>query len=154
MKILFVCLGNICRSPTAEGMFRDLVQQQGLASQVVTDSAGTADWHTGKAPDERSQAAALSRGYDISDLQARQVTAEDFNQFDLILAMDKSNLAHLQQLQPANAKAELDLFLKRYGSAEDEVPDPYYGGPEGFEHVLDLLQKANQQLLQEVKERL
>lgn len=154
MKVLFVCLGNICRSPTAEGMFRHALAQAQLAEQITVDSAGTADWHTGKAPDPRSQAAALARGIDISALQARQVSAEDFHHFDLILAMDQSNLEHLKQIQPAAAKAELDLYLQRYQLPLSEVPDPYYGGAEGFEQVLDLLETASHKLLAELKGRL
>ena len=154
MKVLFVCLGNICRSPTAEGMFRHALAQAQLAEQITIDSAGTADWHTGKAPDPRSQAAALARGIDISALQARQVSAEDFHRFDLILAMDQSNLEQLKQIQPAAAKAELDLYLQRYQLPLSEVPDPYYGGAEGFEQVLDLLETASHKLLAELKGRL
>ena len=154
MKVLFVCLGNICRSPTAEGIFRHELAQAQLAEQITVDSAGTADWHTGKAPDPRSQAAALARGIDISALQARQVSAEDFHRFDLILAMDQSNLEHLKQIQPAAAKAELDLYLQRYQLPLSEVPDPYYGGAEGFEQVLNLLEQASQKLLTELKGRL
>lgn len=154
MKVLFVCLGNICRSPTAEGMFRHVLAQAQLTEQITVDSAGTADWHTGKAPDPRSQAVALARGIDISALQARQVSAEDFHHFDLILAMDQSNLEHLKQIQPAAAKAELDLYLQRYQLPLSEVPDPYYGGAEGFEQVLDLLETASHKLLAELKGRL
>ncbi|MDM1707945.1 low molecular weight protein-tyrosine-phosphatase [Thiopseudomonas alkaliphila] len=154
MKVLFVCLGNICRSPTAEGMFRHALAQAQLTEQITVDSAGTADWHTGKAPDPRSQAVALARGIDISALQARQVSAEDFHHFDLILAMDQSNLEHLKQIQPAAAKAELDLYLQRYQLPLSEVPDPYYGGAEGFEQVLDLLETASHKLLAELKGRL
>ncbi|MDY7217997.1 low molecular weight protein-tyrosine-phosphatase [Denitrificimonas sp. JX-1] len=151
MKILFVCLGNICRSPTAEGVFRQYVEQAGLSDKVTIDSAGTADWHIGKSPDPRTQSAAAQRGYDLSGLRGRQVQAEDFHTFDLILAMDKSNFSHLQSIQPAESKAELALYLPRFGISPDEVPDPYYGGEDGFELVLDMLEQASQVLLDEVK---
>lgn len=151
MRILFVCLGNICRSPTAEGVLRFKLQAAGLSRQVEVDSAGTADWHAGKAPDARTQAAARRRGYALEDLQARQVCVDDFHRFDLILAMDQNNLSDLQRLRPANAPADLDLFLRRYDLALDEVPDPYYGGESGFEQVLDLIEQACDGLLQEIR---
>lgn len=154
MKVLFVCLGNICRSPTAEGVFRQYVEQAGLSDKIIIDSAGTADWHTGKSPDPRTQVAAAQRGYDLSTLRGRQAQAEDFATFDLILAMDKSNLSNLQAIQPADGKAELALFLPRFGINPDEVPDPYYGGEDGFELVLDMLEQASQVLLDEIKAKL
>jgi len=154
MRVLFVCLGNICRSPSAEGVFRQQLQQAGLADLVDVDSAGTGPWHVGKPADSRASAAALQRGYDLSALRGRQVSKADFERFDLILAMDHSNFADLKALQPANSCAELDLYLRRYGLDEDEVPDPYYGGADGFEHVLDLLEQAGAQLINEVRGRL
>jgi protein-tyrosine phosphatase len=154
MRVLFVCLGNICRSPTAEAVMRQRLQQAGLAERIEVDSAGTGDWHIGKAPDSRTQEAARHRGYDLSSLRGRQVSADDFARFDLILAMDAANLGDLQRLRPAQAKGELDLYLRRFGLAEDEVPDPYYGGSEGFEQVLDLLEQASDALLAELKGRL
>ena len=154
MKVLFVCLGNICRSPTAEAVFRYHVQAAGLEQRIQIDSAGTADWHRGKSPDGRSCQFASRRGYDLAPLRARQVRVEDFHEFDLILAMDHDNLAHLQQMRPNDARAELDLFLKRYGLGRDAVPDPYYGGDDGFEHVLDLVEQASAALLDEVRARL
>lgn len=154
MKVLFVCLGNICRSPTAEGIFRHYVEQAGLSDTISIDSAGTADWHIGKTPDPRTQAAAAQRGYDLSGLRGRQAQPEDFSKFDLILAMDKSNLSNLQAIQPADGKAELALYLPRFGISPDEVPDPYYGGEDGFELVLDMLEQASQVLLDEIKARL
>lgn len=154
VKVLFVCLGNICRSPTAEAVFRHQVQAAGLEQRIHIDSAGTADWHRGKSPDSRSCQFASLRGYDLEPLRARQVSAEDFHDFDLILAMDNDNLAHLRQMQPTDARAELDLFLKRYGLARDAVPDPYYGGVDGFEDVLDLVEQASAALLNEIKARL
>lgn len=154
MKVLFVCLGNICRSPTAEAVFRHQVQVAGLTERIHIDSAGTADWHRGKVPDKRSCQFASRRGYDLASLRARQVCSEDFQDFDLILAMDHDNLAHLQQMQPANGRAELDLFLRRYGLGCDAVPDPYYGGDDGFEQLLDLVEQASAALLNEIRTRL
>ncbi|NUT74609.1 low molecular weight phosphotyrosine protein phosphatase [Pseudomonas sp. C1C7] len=154
MRVLFVCLGNICRSPTAEGVLRQKLREAGLADQVEVASAGTGDWHVGKAPDKRSQAAARLRGYDLSAQRAQQVTRADFATYDLILAMDNSNLRSLKALQPAKGKAELDLFLRRYQSGLDEVPDPYYDGEQGFEQVLDLIERATDLLVIELKGRL
>ncbi|MBV7524122.1 Low molecular weight protein-tyrosine-phosphatase YfkJ [Pseudomonas fluorescens] len=154
MRVLFVCLGNICRSPTAEGVLRHKLREAGLADQVEVASAGTGDWHVGKAPDKRSQAAAKLRGYDLSAQRARQVSRADFATYDLILAMDNSNLRNLKVLQPAKGKAELDLFLRRYQSPVDEVPDPYYDGEQGFEQVLDLIEHASDLLVIELKGRL
>lgn len=151
IKVLFVCLGNICRSPTADGVFRKLVADAGLQDLIEIDSAGTAAWHIGKAPDPRTQEAAASRGYDLSKLRARQAVAEDFYEYDHILAMDQSNLENLQQIRPADASARLGLFLDY---APDlgikEVPDPYYGGADGFEQVLDLVEAAGKNLLVEL----
>jgi protein-tyrosine phosphatase len=154
MRVLFVCLGNICRSPTAEGVLRHKLREAGLQARVEVDSAGTGDWHVGKAADLRTRQAAQQRGYDLSVLRGRQVQAADFNAFDLILAMDNSNLRDLQQLRPGNATAELDLFLRRYQLQLDEVPDPYYGGADGFEQVLDLIEQACEGLLREIKGQL
>ncbi|MHC5196978.1 low molecular weight protein-tyrosine-phosphatase [Pseudomonas frederiksbergensis] len=154
MRVLFVCLGNICRSPTAEGVLRHKLREAELADQVEVASAGTGDWHVGKAPDKRSQAAAKLRGYDLSAQRAQQVTRADFATYDLILAMDNSNLRHLKAMQPAKGKAELDLFLRRYQSEVDEVPDPYYDGDQGFEQVLDLIERASDLLVIELKGRL
>jgi len=154
VKVLFVCLGNICRSPTAEAVFRHQVQAAGLEGRIHIDSAGTADWHRGKAPDGRSCQFAGRRGYDLAPLRARQVCVEDFQQFDLILAMDHDNLEHLRQMQPVGTRAELDLFLKRFDLGCDAVPDPYYGGDDGFEHVLDLVEQASAALLDEIRARL
>lgn len=154
MKVLFVCLGNICRSPTAEGVLRHKLRAAGLEDRVQVDSAGTGDWHVGKAPDGRTRQAALRRGYDLSAQRARQVESADFQRFDLILAMDKSNLRNLEALRPGHASADLDLYLRRYELALDEVPDPYYGGEDGFEQVLDLIEQASDALLAEIKGRL
>jgi protein-tyrosine phosphatase len=154
MRVLFVCLGNICRSPTAEGVLRHQLQAEGLDALIEVASAGTGDWHVGKQPDSRTRRAAQLRGYDLSQQRAQQVRASHFNDYDLILAMDKSNLGHLQAMRPSGAKAELDLFLRRFDGALDEVPDPYYGGEQGFEQVLDLIEAACQRLVIELKGRL
>lgn len=154
MRVLFVCLGNICRSPTAEGVFRRRVREAGLEERIHIDSAGTGDWHVGKAPDSRTCRAARLRGYDLSGLRARQFQHEDFERFDLVLAMDHGNLRHIEAMRPATARAELDLFLRRYDMTLDEVPDPYYGGEDGFEQVLDLIEGASDALLAEIRGRL
>jgi protein-tyrosine phosphatase len=160
INILFVCLGNICRSPTAHGVFQRLVDHHRLRHAIHTDSAGTGDWHIGRAPDQRATAAARKRGYDLSVLRARQVSAADFSRFDYILAMDAQNLRDLQILRPANFAGELDLFLHyassyvhKDGGHLSEVPDPYYGGDDGFEQVLDLIEDAAQGLLQAIAQR-
>lgn len=152
-KVLFVCLGNICRSPTADGIFRNLVAQANLDQKILVDSAGTGDWHIGKAPDARTVAAARNRGYDLSVLRARQVNKNDFAEFDYVLAMDNSNLKDLQRMKPFDYKGHLGLFLE-FGSRGDylEVPDPYYGGKEGFELVLDLVEDAAQGLLNHIRQ--
>jgi len=148
IKVLFICMGNICRSPTAEGVFRNLVQGAGLAQRILIDSAGTHDYHIGAPPDRRAQAAAVQRGYDLSDLRGRQVEKRDFDEFDYILAMDADNLANLNRIKPSQHRARLGLFLE-YGQrfTEREVPDPYYGGVQGFDHVLDLVEDAAAGLL-------
>ena len=154
MRVLFVCLGNICRSPTAEGVLRQKLRAAGLAERIEVASAGTGNWHVGKPPDARSQRAARHRGYDLSAQRAQQVTATDFSRYDLILAMDQSNLRDLKALQPVGASAVLDLFLRRYEGVKDEVPDPYYDGDHGFEEVLDLVEQACDLLVIELKGRL
>lgn len=149
VKVLFVCLGNICRSPTAHGVFQHYVEQAGHSDWISIDSAGTGAWHVGKAPDSRATAAASSRGYDLSPLRARQVHVDDFDYFDYILAMDCDNLNDLAAMRPGHFKGELGLFLN-YGDdlPDREVPDPYYGGDEGFEAVLDMIEAASDGLLQ------
>ena len=146
MKILFVCLGNICRSPTAEAVMRKLAEARGLVIEI--DSAGTAAYHIGKSPDARSQQVALKRGINMSGQRARKVAENDFYEFDFILAMDKANYRDLLAIKPSNASADVLLFLNEFGSmGYDEVPDPYYGGEQGFELVLDLLEDACEQFL-------
>lgn len=154
MRVLFVCLGNICRSPTAEAVLRHKLQAAGLEGRVEVDSAGTGDWHVGKAPDSRTRLAARQRGYDLEALRARQVVAEDLRRFDLVMAMDSNNLRFLERMRPADSAAEVDLFLRRYQLRLDEVPDPYYGGEHGFEQVLDLVEQACDALLIELRGRL
>lgn len=154
MKLLVVCLGNICRSPMAEGALQARLAASPLAGRVQVDSAGTGAWHVGKAPDPRTCAAAEQRGYRLHELRARQVQAEDFARFDWVLAMDHDNLRELCRLRPPQGDAELDLFLRRGGLAEHEVPDPYYGGAGGFEQVLDLVELACDRLIEQIRERL
>jgi len=152
VKVLFVCMGNICRSPTAEGAFRKLVEQQGLASAIHIDSAGTHAYHVGEAPDRRAQTAASNRQIDISMLRGRKFIASDFHDYDYVLAMDRDNFSDMQALNPGDGKAELALMLD-YASrfSEREVPDPYYGGKNGFEFVLDLIEDASAGLLQHIR---
>lgn len=153
VSVLFVCLGNICRSPTAHGVFQRRVLDAGLQDHIVVDSAGTGDWHIGRKPDRRAAAAALARGYDLDALRARQVAASDFRAFDYILAMDAQNLSDLRALQPADFDGELALFLSYGDSDTREVPDPYYGDGAGFEHVLDLVENAADGLLEALRRR-
>lgn len=151
-RILMVCMGNICRSPTAEAVLRHRVLRAGLQAQVEIDSAGTHAWHTRNPPDERSIAHAARRGYDLSALRARRVQPADFERFDLLLAMDADNLGHLQAEAPAAAQSRLRLlltFAPRLGVRE--VPDPYYGGPAGFERVLDLIEIACDGLVEHLR---
>jgi protein-tyrosine phosphatase len=154
MRILFVCMGNICRSPSAEGVFRHLVASRAPALAIEIDSAGTHDYHVGEPPDRRSIAAAARRGIDLSALRARTVDAGDFERFDLILAMDEQNLEELRRRAPERYVERIELMMEYartpLGSA---VPDPYYGGPSGFEQVLDLLEEAAEGLLAHVLER-
>ena len=142
-RILFFCMGNICRSPTAEGVMRAKLAAAGLASQVEVDSAGTHAYHVGEPPDERSQAHALRRGYDLSDQRARQLVADDFTRFDLVLGMDADNLSRAAKLCPPGARHRLKLLLDYAPqTGKRHVPDPYYGGDAGFEEVLDLVEAA------------
>ena len=155
VKVLFVCMGNICRSPTAHGVFRELVRRDGLEDAIQIDSAGTHAYHVGNPPDQRAQATARNRGIDLSDLRARQVSPEDFERFDYVLAMDEENLAILRELCPPGREDRLRLFLDFAPQRpEREVPDPYYGGPQGFEHVFDLVEEAARGLLEDIRQRL
>ena len=143
VSVLLVCMGNICRSPTAEGVLRAFVQREDLGGAFEIDSAGTHGYHVGEPPDPRARAAAKRRGYDISMLRARQVNALDFHHYDCILAMDVDNLTLLQRVCPTEHRHKLGLFLEyAINFEEEEVPDPYYGGQDGFDHVLDLVEDA------------
>ena len=154
IKVLFVCLGNICRSPTAHGVFEHLVQTEGLADHIVVDSAGTGDWHIGHAPDKRSAAVAKQRGFDLDHLRARQVTSADFNEFHYVLAMDDNNLSDLQVMCPADYEGQLALFLDYHPESQyREVPDPYYGGAKGFDDVFDMVETASAELLAVIRQQ-
>jgi protein-tyrosine phosphatase len=147
-RVLFVCTGNICRSPTAEGAFRLTVSEAGLDPHIEIDSAGTSSYHIGDCPDARSIAAAAARGIDIRALKARRITEQDFHDFDLILAMDRGHLNHLRAMRREEHKAEVRLFLDYHNDQRHrDVPDPYYGGATDFEHVLDLVEAASKGLL-------
>ena len=151
-SILFVCLGNICRSPLAEGVMRHKLKQAGLDHQVHLDRCGTGAWHVGNQPDRRSMQVAAQHGVAMDDLRARQVRQQDFYAFDLILAMDHSNLADLRAIEPADGQADVALYLDYCELAADlstdEVPDPYYGGADGFERVYGMIDRASSYLLE------
>ncbi|MFP4130446.1 MAG: low molecular weight protein-tyrosine-phosphatase [Halorhodospira sp.] len=153
-RILLVCMGNICRSPTAEGVLRERLRQHACEDSVELDSAGTHGFHIGKAPDPRAQEAARRRGIDISDLRARQVDWSDYEAFDLILAMDAANAELLQADCPPGHAGKIGMFLDyAAGRQEREVPDPYFGGERGFEYVLDLIQEASDGLIDALRRR-
>jgi len=154
IRLLFVCMGNICRSPTGEGVMRGLLREQGLEDVVAVDSAGTGDWHLGDPPDPRATAAAAARGVALAGA-ARQVTAADFEDHDLILAADRRNLRDLLAVAPDDARDRIHLLREfdpaSAGAPDLDVPDPYYGGDDGFEHVLDLVEAACRGLLDSLR---
>ncbi|EOV3437454.1 low molecular weight protein-tyrosine-phosphatase [Vibrio parahaemolyticus] len=147
-RILVVCMGNICRSPTGEAVLRAKAEELGV--DVDIDSAGTIGYHTGNTPDSRAMAAGKQRGYSFKGMRARQVSVQDFEDFDLVLAADKANLADLLDICPAEHRHKLSLFLSHSNSSYDEIPDPYYGGDDGFELVLDLIEEASVAVLQKL----
>lgn len=154
IKVLFCCMGNICRSPTAEGVFAKLVHDSGLNKVIEIDSAGTHAYHIGEPPDVRAQRSALERGVDISLLKARKARTADFEYFDYVLAMDEDNFQHLLQICPNGKEEKLQLFLDYAPHLEyREVPDPYYGGAQGFERVLDMVELAALGLLEHIRSR-
>jgi protein-tyrosine phosphatase len=154
-SVLFVCLGNICRSPTAHGVMQHLLQKEGLENKIVIDSCATGAWHIGQGPDERTQKAALAKGYDLSHLRARRLSLDDFSRFDVILAMDTRNLADVIKKAPENFAGKIQLFMD-YSPEKHmlDVPDPYYGGSDGFDRVLSLVEGTCVNLLQQLKAEL
>ncbi|WP_169546246.1 low molecular weight protein-tyrosine-phosphatase [Sneathiella aquimaris] len=152
IQVLFVCLGNICRSPSAEAVFRDMVAAKNLENRIITDSAGTGAWHVGNPPDERAQLIGKTRNIQMSDLRARQVRSSDFEQFQYILAMDNDNYANLSRMKPDHFNGRLCKMLDFGASEETEVPDPYYGDLSDYEYVFDLLKPASEALLKHIIE--
>lgn len=152
IKVLFVCLGNICRSPLGEGIFRHLVTQSGLAARVEIDSAGTGNWHAGKPPHHGSQRVAKERGLDISGQRARQIQIEDLDDYDYVVAMDSQNLTDIRDLDPLRKTRAQVVRMMDFAPARrlQDVPDPYFGGPEGFDHVYELVEEACKGLLEHI----
>lgn len=153
IRVLMVCLGNICRSPTAHGVFQQCIEDNKLQDRILVDSAGTGSWHTGSSPDRRSARAARARGYRLDHLVARKVELHDFYEFDYLLAMDRDNLADLQAQRPDNTDCRIELFLDYSDRTESEVPDPYNKGADGFELVLDMVEEASDSLLETLVRR-
>jgi protein-tyrosine phosphatase len=155
IAICFVCLGNICRSPTAEGVMRTQVAREGLQDRIFIDSAGTGDWHVGEAPDGRAQRAAQQRGYNLSALRGRQIRLSDFERFDLLLAMDEANLRALHKICPPGQREKVRLLMEFAAEQKSrEVADPYFGGTQGFEQVLDQCEDACRGLLAALRTKL
>ena len=150
-SVLFVCMGNICRSPTAEGVFRHFVEKEGLTSEIEIDSAGTHAYHVNEPADRRASAAAERRGYSLDSIRARRVDTSDFERFDYIVAMDRDNLSLLQSQSDEEHQEKIRLFLEFASGTEDEVPDPYYGSPADFELVLDLVEGGARDLLEHIR---
>ena len=154
VNVLFVCMGNICRSPTAEGVFAQRLKEAGLDKVVGVDSAGTHAYHVGEPPDPRSQSTASKRGIKLDHLKARKAVSQDFERFDYVLAMDRDNFRGLEKICPSGSRHKIHLFLSYAPNLEtDEVPDPYYGGPTGFDRVLDMIEEASNGLLQDIQLR-
>ena len=154
-SVLFVCMGNICRSPTAQGVFERLVEEAGLETQIVIDSAGTHAYHIGEPPDRRATQAAANRGIDLTPQRARRVHEDDFESFDYVLAMDNSNLEDLRAICPVEVRARIRLLLDFAEAGQsNEVPDPYYGGAHGFERVLDMVEAGATGLLRDIQQRI
>lgn len=152
IRVLMVCMGNICRSPTAHGVFEEMVKRTGVSDQVSVDSAGTHAYHVGEPPDPRAQEIALKRGLDLSSQRARRALSEDFARFDFILAMDKDNYANLTAICPAGMREKLHLFMDFASDYKtNEVPDPYYGGAGGFDRVFDMVESASRGLLENIR---
>ena len=151
VSVLFVCLGNICRSPLAEGVFRHVVEQRGLSGRITTDSAGTGGWHTGEAPDRRSIAVAAQYGIDLSKLKARQIKARDFQTFDLILGLDASNVSNIRRIAPDGSRERVHLFSKLTLGETWDVPDPYYGDASDFERVYHMISEGCMSLAERLK---
>ena len=152
VRVLFVCLGNICRSPLAQGVFEDVLRREGLKDDVFVDSAGTGSWHVGSPPDDRAQRSAFARGLDLSAQRARQISPEDCEEFDYVLTMDEQNYRTVASLCGGRAVVRPFLDFAPH-SPEREVPDPYGGGPDSFEHVLDLVEEASEGLLDDIRDR-
>ncbi|MDB5810395.1 MAG: phosphotyrosine protein phosphatase [Betaproteobacteria bacterium] len=154
IRVLFVCMGNICRSPTAEAVFRHAIAKAGLKDVIECDSAGTHGYHFDEAPDHRAQYVASRRGYDMSQLRGRKVGSHDFEQFDYVVAMDRHNLALLERLCPPHHAGKLALYCDFHAAFEGrEVPDPYYGGPRGFEQVLDMIEAVSTSLIAHIEKK-
>jgi len=153
VRVLMVCLGNICRSPTAHGVFLQRIESCSLQNKILVDSAGTGDWHVGSPTDRRTSNAASARGYQLEHLVARRVRQQDFFEFDYLLAMDCDNLAALESARPSASNCRIELFMDYAARDENEVPDPYYSGEEGFELVLDMVEDAADGLLEALIQR-